>query len=78
MNNKPGSLREQKRQNMLQVGADLLKTNSYYDITLDLIAEKVGTTKSNFYHYFDSKEQLYQEVFSFPRPSRWLPNWKAN
>ncbi len=60
---KSNNLREQKRQNILLIAADLLKEYNYYDITLDLLADRLGTTKSNFYHYFDSKEQLYQEVF---------------
>jgi len=57
------SVKEAKRKDLLQLAQDQLEVNSYHDITLDVIASKMGMSKSNLYHYFESKEQLYQEVF---------------
>lgn len=56
-------LRSQKKVTILEVASELLNDYSYLDITLDLISGKLGMTKSNLYHYFESKEQLYQDVF---------------
>jgi len=57
------SVKEEKRQELLELAKNLLEVNDYHDITLDLIASTMGMSKSNLYHYFESKEQLYQEVF---------------
>ena len=57
------SLRAQKLNHLVNAAGDLLKSMSFHDITLDVIGKSVGMTKSNFYHYFRSKEELYLEVF---------------
>lgn len=56
-------LREQKRQNLVDTATELLEEYRYHEITLDVIAKRVGGTKSNLYHYFKSKEELYLEVY---------------
>ncbi len=57
-----GTLREQKRQRILDAAQELLLTHDYMEITLDHIAGEVGMTKTNFYNYFRSKEELFLDV----------------
>ena len=59
---KKGTLREQKRQRILDAAQELLMTHDYMEITLDHIAGEVGMTKTNFYNYFRSKEELFLDV----------------
>ena len=67
-----GSLRERKRNRILEAAEQLLKAHEYTDIRLEHIAEEIGMTKTNFYNYFRTKEELFLEVIgvSFERIHR--------
>lgn len=52
------------RQRLKDAMADLLQTNAYHEIRLEDITDKIGVRVSLFYHYFQSKIDITQEVLS--------------
>lgn len=52
----------ESRAHILKVAVNLFLQKSYGDVTLKEIVEKSGLSKGAFYHYFESKEQLFREV----------------
>lgn len=54
-------MNETKR-NILDVSLKLFLQKTFKEVTLKEIVDKSGVSKGAFYHYFESKEQLFQEV----------------
>lgn len=50
---------------ILQTALDFFLKNSYKEVSLRDIVDKVGLTKGAFYHYYSSKEQLFEEVVKY-------------
>jgi AcrR family transcriptional regulator len=53
------------KEHILNVSLNLFMQKSYKEVTLKEIVEKTGMSKGAFYHYFESKEQLFVEVINF-------------
>jgi TetR/AcrR family transcriptional regulator, transcriptional repressor for nem operon len=52
------------RDHILNVSFNLFLQKSFKEVTLKEIVEKTGMSKGAFYHYFESKEQLYLEIIN--------------
>lgn len=50
------------REHILEVSFSLFLRKSFKAVTMQEIVEKTGLSKGAFYHYFDSKEQVFEEV----------------
>mgnify|MGYP001470470529 CR=1 FL=1 len=50
------------REHILHVSFNLFLQKSFKEVTMQEIVEKTGMSKGAFYHYFNSKEQLFLEV----------------
>jgi AcrR family transcriptional regulator len=51
------------KEHILDVSLTLFLQKSYKAVTMKEIVEKTGLSKGAFYYYFESKEQLFTEVF---------------
>lgn len=54
---------EARREEILEVAAQLFASRGYPATTLDDIAERMGFTKPAIYYYFSSKEEMLVEIF---------------
>ena len=52
------------REHVLATTLQLFLRNSYRDVTMSELVKASGLSKGAFYHYFDSKEQLFAEVIN--------------
>lgn len=52
------------RDHIINVSFGLFLQKSYKEVTMKEIVEKTGLSKGAFYHYFDSKEQIYLEIIN--------------
>ncbi|MGF7140005.1 TetR/AcrR family transcriptional regulator [Roseimarinus sediminis] len=50
------------REHILKVSLTLFFQKSYKEVTMKEIVEKTGLSKGAFYHYFNSKEDLFHEI----------------
>jgi TetR/AcrR family transcriptional regulator, transcriptional repressor for nem operon len=50
---------------ILQAAFKLFLQKSFKEVTMSEIVDTTGLSKGAFYHYFDSKEQLFKEVITF-------------
>lgn len=50
------------RQKLLTAGANVLQTNGYHETHVDDIVNMAGVSHGSFYHYFASKDALFQEL----------------
>ncbi len=50
------------KEEIIRKAFGLFMTNSYKDVTLDLILKETGLSKGGFYHYFERKEELFEAV----------------
>jgi AcrR family transcriptional regulator len=51
------------KEHILEVSLLLFLKKSYEAVTMKELVEKTGLSKGAFYHYFESKDQLFIEVF---------------
>jgi TetR/AcrR family transcriptional repressor of nem operon len=52
------------KEHILTVSLNLFLQKSFKEVTMKEIEEKTGLSKGAFYHYFSSKEQLFEEVMA--------------
>jgi len=52
------------RNHIINVSFGLFLQKSYKEVTMKEIVEKTELSKGAFYHYFDSKEQIYLEIIN--------------
>lgn len=52
------------REKILDEAFKLFLQNSYKEVAIQDIVDKVGLTKGAFYYFFKSKEQLFREIFN--------------
>lgn len=52
------------KEHILKVSFGLFLQKSFKEVTMKEIVEKTGLSKGAFYHYFDSKEQIYLEIIN--------------
>lgn len=59
-----GIMTDSKKQ-ILQTALKLFLKNSYKEVSLRDIVNEVGLTKGAFYHYYSSKDELFEEVVKY-------------
>jgi AcrR family transcriptional regulator len=59
-----GIMTDSKKQ-ILQTALKLFMKNSYKEVSLRDIVNEVGLTKGAFYHYYSSKDDLFEEVVKY-------------
>src|SRR5207247_6931606 len=52
----------QTRARLLDAAKGIFEENGFLEARITDIAERAGLSHGAFYHYFDSKEQIFQEV----------------
>lgn len=50
------------RARLLAAAKEIFEENGFLDARISDIAERAGLSHGSFYHYFDSKEQIFREV----------------
>jgi AcrR family transcriptional regulator len=50
------------REHILKIAFELFMQKSFKEVTMKEIVTKTGLSKGAFYHYFESKEQLFMEI----------------
>jgi len=50
------------RARLLDAAKEIFEENGFLDARISDIAERAGLSHGSFYHYFDSKEQIFREV----------------
>jgi hypothetical protein len=50
------------KEHILSVSLNLFLQKNFKEVTMKEIVEKTGLSKGAFYHYFNSKEQVFEEV----------------
>ncbi|WP_225731346.1 MULTISPECIES: TetR/AcrR family transcriptional regulator [unclassified Nocardia] len=54
---------EQRRGQLLDIGAALFAEMPYEDVLMEVVAERAGVTRGLMYHYFPTKRDFYAAVF---------------
>lgn len=54
--------REARRKAILKTAAQLFSEKSFYEVTVDDIAEQVGLSKGTIYLYFENKDALFYSI----------------
>lgn len=55
-------MREQSRRKILDTALELFAANGFHTTSVDAIASQAGVSKGLIYNYFESKEQLLEEL----------------
>lgn len=55
---------DERRRQLLELGADLFTAHPYDELSMSKIAAEVGTSKALLYHYFPSKQAYFEETLS--------------
>ena len=53
---------EVRREQLLELGVQLLATRSVEELSIDLLAEEAGISRGLLYHYFANKHEFHQAV----------------
>src|SRR3954471_18513963 len=53
---------EQTRARLLDAAKGIFEENGFLEARISDIAERAGLSHGAFYHYFDSKEQIFREI----------------
>ncbi|HEY6145376.1 MAG TPA: TetR/AcrR family transcriptional regulator [Solirubrobacterales bacterium] len=53
---------DERRQQLLERGAELFTSHSYDELSMNKIAAEVGISKALLYHYFPSKQAFFEET----------------
>ncbi|MFY2858607.1 TetR/AcrR family transcriptional regulator [Mycobacterium sp. THU-M104] len=54
---------QQRREQLLDVGAAMFAERPYEEVCVDQIAARAGVSRALLYHYFSSKRDLYVSIF---------------
>lgn len=55
---------DERRQQLLERGAELFTSHSYEELSMNRIAREVGISKALLYHYFPSKQAYFEETLN--------------
>ena len=55
---------DERRQQLLELGAQLFTTRPYDELSMNKIAAEAGISKALLYHYFPSKQAFFEETLS--------------
>ncbi|TXJ22491.1 MAG: TetR/AcrR family transcriptional regulator [Chitinophagaceae bacterium] len=58
-------MEKDSREHILEVSLSLFLQKGFKGVTMRDIVEKTGLSKGAFYHYFKSKEQVFEEVANY-------------
>ena len=58
------AIRQAKRSRILEVALELFGYEGYYNSSISKIAKQAGISKGLVYNYFDSKEEIVQEILN--------------
>jgi AcrR family transcriptional regulator len=58
-------LRDASRQKILEASLELFGTKGYESTTISAIVKKAGISKGLIYHYFESKQQILEELVEY-------------
>ena len=53
---------ERRKQELLKIAYEMFSQLGYENTSVDMIIEKAGIAKGTYYYYFESKEQMLEEV----------------
>ena len=53
---------EKRKQDLLKIAYDMFSQIGYENTSVDMIIEKAGIAKGTYYYYFESKEQMLEDV----------------
>jgi AcrR family transcriptional regulator len=53
---------DERRQQLLELGAELFTSHRYEDLSMSRIAADAGISKALLYHYFPSKQAFFEET----------------
>lgn len=53
---------EDRREQLLDLGVELLATRSLDELSIDLLAEEAGISRGLLYHYFRNKQEFHRAV----------------
>jgi TetR/AcrR family transcriptional regulator, transcriptional repressor for nem operon len=53
------------KEHIIVIASKLFLQKSYKEVTMKEIVKETGLSKGAFYHYFESKEQLFKEVLTY-------------
>src|SRR5947207_14341457 len=53
---------ERTRARLVEAAKEIFEEDGFLDGRISDIAERAGVSHGSFYHYFDSKEQIFREV----------------
>src|SRR5690606_38773436 len=56
--------KQQKRERMLEVAAELFSKRNYHEVMMDDVARLTDVAKGTVYNHFSSKEELYFTIMS--------------
>jgi AcrR family transcriptional regulator len=51
-----------RREQLLELGAELFATRTLDELSIDLLADEAGISRGLLYHYFDSKQEFHRAV----------------
>jgi AcrR family transcriptional regulator len=76
---------DERRRQLLELGARLFATHSYAELSMARIAREAGISKALLYHYFPSKQDFFvatlqqgaEEIARRTEPDRELPPFEA-
>ncbi len=66
-----------RREFILKTAFKLFLQRTYKEVTLKDIVKETGLSKGGFYHYFNSKEQLFQEIINTYYFQKMVINYEA-
>jgi AcrR family transcriptional regulator len=52
----------ESKEHIISVASELFLQKNFKEVTMKEIVDKTGLSKGAFYHYFESKEKLFEEV----------------
>jgi AcrR family transcriptional regulator len=55
----------ESKEHIITVASKLFLQKNFKEVTMKEIVDKTGLSKGAFYHYFESKEQLFEEVVNY-------------
>lgn len=56
---------DQRREQLLELGVELLATHSLDELSIDLLAESAGVSRGLLYHYFGGKQSFHEAVVRY-------------
>uniref|UniRef100_UPI00389AE0D0 helix-turn-helix domain-containing protein n=1 Tax=Mycobacterium sp. HUMS_1102779 TaxID=3383487 RepID=UPI00389AE0D0 len=54
---------QQRREQLLDIGAALFAEKPYEDVFMEDIAERAGVSRATVYHYYPKKRDMYVAIF---------------